>query len=635
MTNGKNGSGAMKAALVLAAGLACSASAGTDEQWGLGWNTGGPWRPTLVSTKPLEIDGPFVKTWDDITGDNAQAFAPPPGLFAVCWDPRTPPTEAQLAKLEAVMRTAVDEMGVKYEIGGRWSGNYVGADGVTRNYGATGTPIAMTWSLVPDGLSISGYNGEPTSNSTLFATMDAAYAAQGGRATWISRIQSCFDRWAQYIGVTYVRIAGNATNADADDGSNFDSSSGSATRGQVRIAMHPIDGSSGVLAYNFYPGTGAGGNMVLDANDSANFSGSSNSNRFFRNTIAHEHGHGLGLAHVCPIGNSKLMEPFLSTAFDTVRQDDARSGMFNYGDSSEPDGTIATSRNRGSVARGAAAVTLGVAPAPLTGTSDANAATLSLNTTTDSDFHKFTPTQTLLFNATVTPKGSTYTEGPQTSACNTGTSINTLSQHNLAIQVQDGAGNVIATASSGAVGAADALSNVFLTGGVSYYVRVYATSSTAEVQLYNLSYSSNSTAFSISASDGTSTSGVNVSWTAVTGATSYQVLRNTVNSEGTATVLATVGTNSYVDNSAVADGDYYYFVRAIQGSAPAQSFGVSDIGWERCPTDLDGVRGVDFGDFLAFFNCYDAEQSCADIDGNPGVDFGDFLVFFNGYDAGC
>jgi hypothetical protein len=287
------------------------------------------------------------------------------------------------------------------------------------------------------------------------------------------------------------------------------------------------------------------------------------------------------------------------------------------------------------VARGAASVTLGVAPAPLAGTCDANAATLSLNTTTDSDFHKFTPTETLLFNATVTPKGSTYTEGPQTSACNTGTSINTLSQHNLAIQVQDGAGNVIAQASANAAGVAEPLSNVFLTGGVSYYVRVYATSSTAEVQLYNLSYSSNSTAFSISASDGTSTSGVNVSWTAVTGATSYQVLRNTVNSEGTATVLATVGTNSYVDNSAVADGDYYYFVRAIQGSAPAQSFGVSDIGWERCPTDLDGVRGVDFGDFLAFFNCYDAEQSCADIDGNPGVDFGDFLVFFNGYDAGC
>jgi len=637
MANGKIGSGAMKAALVLAAGLACSASAGTDEQWGLGWNTGGPWRPTLVSTKPLEIDGPFVKTWDDMTGDSAEAFAPPPGLFAACWDPRTPPTEAQMAKLEAVMRTAVDEMGVKYQIGGRWSGSFTGPGGVRYSYGTTGTPITMTWSFVPDGLSIQGYNGEATSNSTLFATMDAAFASQGGRATWVSRIQSCFDRWSQYIGVKYVRIAGNATNADADDGADFNGSSGSATRGEVRIAMHPIDGASNVLAYNFFPGAGNGGNMVLDANDAtaSNFGSTTNANRFLRNTLSHEHGHGLGLSHVCPIANSKLMEPFLATGFDSVRQDDARAGMYNYGDSSEPNNTSATATVVNSLARGAATVTLGTAPAPLAGTSDANASTLSINSASDVDFFKITPTESLLFNATVTPKGSTYTQGPQTSACNTGTSINTLSQDNLAVQVQDAAGNVLAEASGNAAGSAESLSNVFLTGGTSYYVRVYATAATAEVQLYNLGYSSNSTAFSISASDGTSTTGVNVSWTAVSGATSYQVLRNTVNDESTASVIATVGTNSYVDSSAVADGDYYYFVRVTQGGGPARSFGVSDVGWERCPTDLDGVRGVDFGDFLAFFNCYDAEQSCADIDGNPGVDFGDFLAFFNSFDQGC
>jgi hypothetical protein len=54
-----------------------------------------------------------------------------------------------------------------------------------------------------------------------------------------------------------------------------------------------------------------------------------------------------------------------------------------------------------------------------------------------------------------------------------------------------------------------------------------------------------------------------------------------------------------------------------------------------CTGDINCDEGIDFGDFLAFFNCYDAEQSCADIDGNPGVDFGDFLAFFNAYDTGC
>ncbi len=54
-----------------------------------------------------------------------------------------------------------------------------------------------------------------------------------------------------------------------------------------------------------------------------------------------------------------------------------------------------------------------------------------------------------------------------------------------------------------------------------------------------------------------------------------------------------------------------------------------------CAGDINCDQGVDFGDFLAFFNCYDAETPCADIDGNPGVDFGDFLAFFNAYDVGC
>jgi hypothetical protein len=48
---------------------------------------------------------------------------------------------------------------------------------------------------------------------------------------------------------------------------------------------------------------------------------------------------------------------------------------------------------------------------------------------------------------------------------------------------------------------------------------------------------------------------------------------------------------------------------------------------------LDGT--IDFGDFLAFFNCYDVGDPCADVDGDPGIDFTDFLTFFNGYDQGC
>jgi glucose/arabinose dehydrogenase len=54
-----------------------------------------------------------------------------------------------------------------------------------------------------------------------------------------------------------------------------------------------------------------------------------------------------------------------------------------------------------------------------------------------------------------------------------------------------------------------------------------------------------------------------------------------------------------------------------------------------CIADVDGEPGVDFGDFLAFFNCYDQELPCANINGLDGVEFGDFLTFFNAYDSGC
>lgn len=54
-----------------------------------------------------------------------------------------------------------------------------------------------------------------------------------------------------------------------------------------------------------------------------------------------------------------------------------------------------------------------------------------------------------------------------------------------------------------------------------------------------------------------------------------------------------------------------------------------------CPADLDGNGEADLGDFLAFFNAYDALLPLADLTGEGDVDFADFLEFFNSYDAGC
>jgi hypothetical protein len=54
-----------------------------------------------------------------------------------------------------------------------------------------------------------------------------------------------------------------------------------------------------------------------------------------------------------------------------------------------------------------------------------------------------------------------------------------------------------------------------------------------------------------------------------------------------------------------------------------------------CPGDTTGDGIIEFDDFLAFFNGFDAGDDRANVDGIAGVDFGDFLAFFNSFDQGC
>lgn len=52
-----------------------------------------------------------------------------------------------------------------------------------------------------------------------------------------------------------------------------------------------------------------------------------------------------------------------------------------------------------------------------------------------------------------------------------------------------------------------------------------------------------------------------------------------------------------------------------------------------CNADFNQDDQIDFGDFLAFFNAFDALAPVADVDASGTVDFGDFLLFFNIFDA--
>ena len=168
----------------------------------------------------------------------------------------------------------------KHRFGTRWSWTSSNGGGLSQ-----GDPTTITWSIIPDGISIAGYIGEAASSSNLVAFLDGIYGNGGtnviSQKPWFTYFEQIFESWANLTGNTYVYAGG-------DDGASFVGSSGSlGVRGDVRIGGHYIDGNSGVLAYNFFPNTG---DMVIDTGDNFYSNTGSNSLRL-RNVLAHEHGH--------------------------------------------------------------------------------------------------------------------------------------------------------------------------------------------------------------------------------------------------------------------------------------------------------------------------------------------------------
>jgi hypothetical protein len=83
----------------------------------------------------------------------------------------------------------------------------------------------------------------------------------------------------------------------------------------------------------------------------------------------------------------------------------------------------------------------------------------------------------------------------------------------------------------------------------------------------------------VSASDGTYLDRVAVSWSAASGATAYEVWRNTVDDSSSATAIATgVAGTGYDDAGAAAGITYYYWVKAV-GASGTSGFSASDYGY--------------------------------------------------------
>ena len=606
------------AVLLLSGVAAASASAGPIEI-----------APEAVRSEPTSLAGRWFRTQMEAQQDTRKVMPPwetlayssgfefPQGPINACYAKDTP--MSVIENMEAALGRA---FGPAYQNGNGWNGT------------AVNTVATIRWSFVPDGLSIPSGVGEATANSILFSRMDTLAA----RATWIAKFQQCFDRWGAMTGLTYIRVQSGAN--PWDDGASWGSNGADGLRGDVRISMKNIDGGNGILAYNSFP---PGGDMVIDSSEG--WGSTSNDFRFLRNTVMHEHGHGIGLFHVCPINNTKLMEPFLATNFDGPQQDDSRGGAYMYGDAYEPNGTIATASPVGALSVGGNLI-----PSNLPGTIVANTSATSAANGFDTDYYSFTTTQNMLATVTVLPMGTTYLDGPQNGdgSCSAGTNINALAMSNLTAAVyHTNMSTQLGSSNTAAAGASEVLANVLISPPGTFYARVTASAVTAgESQLYRITINGTSLV-TLTASDLTFPDKVRLNWTTIPGAAGYRIFRGTTTNFAGALQIATTGfanplAATYDDTTAVPGTQYYYWVEAgflvsgttyrysqVGAAEPGSRFGTP------CTADFNGDTVLDFFDYLDFVDAFSANDISADFNGDTTVDFFDYLDFVDAYSSGC
>lgn len=366
---------------------------------------------------------------------------------AMCFAPDTPEEIVQ------AFNTAVfGPIGVRFQLTQRWTSTATNPGPLNQ-----GDRCTLTYSFPPDGTTCPTLTTGATLPSNLFAFLNGIY---GSPDVWQAVYAQVFGRWSQVCGLTYVFEPN-------DDGAAIGTVPGVlGVRGDLRLSGTTLDGPSGVLAFNNFP---QNGDMVIDTADTFFNVVTGNSLRI-RNVLAHEHGHGMGLLHVCPSNQTKLMEPFISTAYDGPQYDDVIASQRQYGDPFEPNDTPAT------------ATLLSAATGATT-----TFRTASCDDRLDPDYYRLAVPGSGLLSVTVRPNGGTYVQGPQTSACNTGTAFNGAAVNDLGITLVAGNQTTVLTSlNDAAVGQPETLVWPVADAG-DLYIRV-GPGSTPSIQAYEIDY---------------------------------------------------------------------------------------------------------------------------------------------------
>ena len=187
--------------------------------------------PTVACAAFLGLCSPVHSAGDSVTSQDPFLVAP-----ELCFAPGTPPE--RVAQAQQRVTSAAFAISLHPRLMNRsrldehwtWTATATDGSGLLR-----GEPMTLTWSILPDGTSISDGVGEPAAASNLRAFLNGIYANE---TEWRQIFRAVFARWGELTGITYVEEPN-------DDGASFVGSRGAlGVRGDVRIGGHRIDGDS-------------------------------------------------------------------------------------------------------------------------------------------------------------------------------------------------------------------------------------------------------------------------------------------------------------------------------------------------------------------------------------------------------